>query len=107
MAPSPLDKQTGSCNSLHNWLMSLAIDLLCVICGSENGTNGHYLAAFSVDVVFACLPPCPPNRSASDIDYVSKKLSKIRGVATMAYKGVRSSEDPCSADTNLQIGHHI
>ena len=36
------------------------MDLLCVICGSENGTNGHYLAAFSVDVVFACLPHAHP-----------------------------------------------
>ena len=31
----------------------------------------------------------------------------IRGVASMSYKGVRSSEDPCSADTNSPIGHHI
>ena len=27
MAPSPLDKQTASCNSQHDWLMSLAMDL--------------------------------------------------------------------------------
>ena len=33
MAPSPLDKQTASCNSPHDWLMSLAMDLaaLCDI----------------------------------------------------------------------------
>ena len=27
MAPAPLDKQTACCNSSHNWLMSLAMDL--------------------------------------------------------------------------------
>ena len=26
-APYPLDKQTATCNSPHNWLMSLAMDL--------------------------------------------------------------------------------
>ena len=26
-APSPLDKQTASCNSPHDWLMSLTMDL--------------------------------------------------------------------------------
>ena len=28
----------------------------------------------------------------------------IRGVASISYKGVRSSEDPCSAGTNSPIG---
>ena len=27
MAPYPLDKQTASCNSPYNWLMSLAMGL--------------------------------------------------------------------------------
>ena len=27
MAAYPLDKQTAGCNSPHNWLMSLAMDL--------------------------------------------------------------------------------
>ena len=27
MAPYPLGKQTAGCNSRHNWLMSLAMDL--------------------------------------------------------------------------------
>ena len=27
IAPYPLDKKTANCNSLHDWLMSLAIDL--------------------------------------------------------------------------------
>ena len=33
MAPSPLDKQTAGCDSPHDWLMSLAMDLgtLCDI----------------------------------------------------------------------------
>ena len=30
-----------------------------------------------------------------------------RGVASISYKGVRSSEDLCLADTNSPIGHHI
>ena len=39
MAAYPLDKQTVSCNSPHDWVMSLAMDLaaLCdTICGGEN-----------------------------------------------------------------------
>ena len=27
---------------------------LCVICGIENGTSGHLLGIFSVDIAFAC-----------------------------------------------------
>ena len=27
MIPSPLDKQTADCHSLHDWLMSLAMNL--------------------------------------------------------------------------------
>ena len=27
MAPHPLDKQTASCSSPHDWLMSMAMDL--------------------------------------------------------------------------------
>ena len=55
MAPSPLNQQTASCNSPHDWLMSLAMDLaaLCDIYDGENGTNGCHLAVFSVDVAFA------------------------------------------------------
>ena len=55
MAAYPLDKQTAGCNSPHNWLMSLAMDLtaLCDICGGENDTNGCHLAGFSEDVAFA------------------------------------------------------
>ena len=34
MAPSPLDKQISSCNSPHNWLMSLAMNL-ATLCGVE------------------------------------------------------------------------
>ena len=30
---------------------------LCVICGGENGTNGHHYAVFSVDIAFAHHPP--------------------------------------------------
>ena len=32
MAPSFLDKQTASCNSPHDWLMSLAMNKVALIC---------------------------------------------------------------------------
>ena len=75
---SPLDKQTAGCNSPHNRLMRLAMDV--EICGAENGTNGFHFAIISVDVVFglhyvATPPPrrLPPyTRSASGIGYASK-----------------------------------
>ena len=42
MAPSPLNKQTASCNSPHDWLVSLTMDLaVCVICGGDNGISGY------------------------------------------------------------------
>ena len=44
IAPYPLDKWTASCDSPHDWLMSLAMDLaaLCAMYG-ENGINGCHL----------------------------------------------------------------
>ena len=51
MAPYPLDKQTAICNSPHDRLMSLAMDL-ATFC-YENSTNGCHLAVFSEDVAFA------------------------------------------------------
>ena len=55
MAPFPLDKYIVSCNLLHDWLMSLAMDL-AALCDmwSENGTSECHLAVFSVDVALAC-----------------------------------------------------
>ena len=87
MAAYPLDKQTAGCNSPHDWLMSLAMDLLLrVIYGGENDTNGCHLPGFSEDVAFAChfmashlSPTLLPCRSATDIGYTSKKLSKMAG----------------------------
>ena len=65
MAPSSLGKQTADCESPHDWLMSLPMDL----------------AVFSKDVAFAYHfvaprppPTLPPYRSARGIDYASKKL---------------------------------
>ena len=90
MAPSLLDKLTTSCNLLHDfwWIWPWSL-LLCVVCGSEIGTNGYHLAVYSVDVAFAyhfmatCLiPALPPYRSTSGIDYASKKLSKMMGNST-------------------------
>ena len=55
-----------------------------MICGGENDTNGCHFAGFSEDVAFACHfvayhppPTLPPCRSATDIGYTSKKLSKM------------------------------
>ena len=61
MAACPLGKQTDGCNSPHDWLMSLAMDLTALC---ENDTNGSHLAGSSEDVVFACHfvathPPLP------------------------------------------------
>ena len=55
MAPSSFDKQRADCDSPHNWLMSLARDLVA-LCDfwRDNGTNGSHLAVFSQDVAFAC-----------------------------------------------------
>ena len=80
MAPSPLDKQTAGCNSPHDWLISLAMDV--VICGTENGTYGCHLAVFSVDINFPCyyvsIPVLllPPYRNAIGIGYVSNNYLK-------------------------------
>ena len=86
MAPSSLDKETAGCNSTHDWLMSLAMDLaaLCDMRG-ENGTNGCHLAVFSKGIAFVChfvaphpLPTLPPYRSASGIGYTSKNYLNCR-----------------------------
>ena len=51
---TPLKKQAPSCNSPHNWLIVwLWIQLVYVICGVENGTNGHHLVVNNFGVVFA------------------------------------------------------
>ena len=85
MAAYPLGKRTASCNSPHDWMMSLAMDLamdLAALCDlwSENGTNGCHLAGFSKDVAFSCHfvaihppPTLPPCRSDTGIGYASKK----------------------------------
>ena len=81
MAPSSLVKHTADCESPHNWLMSLAMDL-AALCDMW-GWNGSNLAVFREDIAFShhFITPCllPPNRSASDTDYTSKKLSKMAG----------------------------
>ena len=55
MAPSSFGKQTAGCESPHDWLMSLAMDLaaVCVTCGGENGTNDGHVPVLSEDVAFA------------------------------------------------------
>ena len=49
---------------------------------------------------------------SSFVSYISgAKMAPInvicRDVVSISFKRFRSSEDPCSADTNLPIGHHI
>ena len=92
MAPYSLDMQIASCNSPHNWLMSEAMELLCVIFGGEDGTNGCYLAAFSEDLAFflhfitTCLPPALlRRRSASGIGYTIKNYLKQWAVQLAIY----------------------
>ena len=93
MTPSSSDKQTAGCESPHDWLMSLAMDLATlynyVTCGGENSTNGSHFPVFSEDIAFACHfvathlpPPLPPYTSTSGIGYASKKLSKMAGNPT-------------------------
>ena len=84
MAPSPVDKQPAGYKLPQDWLVSLAMDLTA-LCG-ENDTSGCHLAVFSEDVAFArhfvatnLTPTLPSCRSASGIDYPSKKLSKMTG----------------------------
>ena len=80
MAPSSFGKQTAGCESPHDWLMSLAMDLaaLCDMWG-ENDTNGSHFPVFSEDVALAChfvatrMPSTLPlYRSARGIGYDSK-----------------------------------
>ena len=50
-------RQPTACNSPHDWLISLTMDLaaLCVIFGVENDTNGCYLPVFSISVVVSLI----------------------------------------------------
>ena len=55
--------QTAGCNSPYDLLMNLAMDVAsCFVWYVElkNGTNGHHLAVFSVDIAFACHFVAPP-----------------------------------------------
>ena len=49
--------------------------------GGENGTDGTHFLVFSENIAFAhhFLATHPPNRSAGNIGYISKKLSKMVG----------------------------
>ena len=89
MALSSLGNQTASCESLHDWLMSLAMDLAalnCVTCGGENGINGSHFPVLNEDVAFACRfavtrpSTLPPYRSASGTGYAVKIYSKWREI---------------------------
>ena len=84
MASSPLNKQTAICNLPDHWLMNVAMDLACMICGGKNGTNACHLAVFFIDVDFARyfistrLPP--PYRRTSVFGYASKNYLEWRAI---------------------------
>ena len=69
-APTPFDEQTASCNSPHDWLMSLAMGLAAL---DDMWRWKWYqwmpFVAFSADIAFAChfMATClpPPYRSGS------------------------------------------
>ena len=64
------------------WWGRLWIFLLCVICGTESGTDWCHLTVFSFDGVFhtaTWLPILYPYIRTCGIGYVSKKLSKVVG----------------------------
>ena len=81
MAAYPLGKQAAGCNSQHDWLMSLAMDLpaLCDMWRwkwHQRMPFGWFWWRRSF------CPPLrgyPPSGSATDIGYTSKKLSKMMG----------------------------
>ena len=56
MALSPCGKQTASCNSPHDWLMSLAMDFAAfcdyVEAKCKYGTSGCYLAVFGLVITY-------------------------------------------------------
>ena len=89
MAPIPLDNQTAGCKSPHEWLVIWPwIKLFCVIFefGTENGTNGHHLAVFSINITFThhFVAPHHPPPSIHMGELVAlampvKKLSKMVG----------------------------
>ena len=67
-------RQSAVIHHMTRWWVWPWIQLLCVICGGKNGTNGCHLAGFSEYVAFAChflatcLPPTLPlYRSATGI----------------------------------------
>ena len=57
MAPSPLDKQTARCNSSHDWLMSLAMDL-AALCDSYVEVKMAPMDA--IWLVLLLIVPLPP-----------------------------------------------
>ena len=88
MAPSPcLDKQTAGCNSLHNWLLNLAMDLAALCDTYVEVKMAPTDAIWLFSVLTQPLPTTlwlptltlPPCRSASDIGYASKEVSKMVG----------------------------
>ena len=84
MVPSSLDKQTAGCNTPHDWLMSLAMDLapLChKYAEIKMAPMDVILAVFTVDFSFAChYLSTFPYRSASGIGYASKIYLKWRAI---------------------------
>ena len=74
------------------YLYDMRYNLLCVICGGENDTNGCHLAGFRQEVAFAHHllathppPTLPPCRSAIGIGYISKNYLKWQEIQLAIY----------------------
>ena len=89
IAPSPLDKQTASCNLLHDWLMSLAMDL-AALCDMWR-LKWHQWMPFAwfcwrrsfCPPLRGYPPPSHPIRVVLALAMPVKKLSKMPGNLTI------------------------
>ena len=77
----------ASCKSPHDLVVGLVMDLaVYVICRVENGTYGHNLAVFSINVAFAChfvaptIPTLHHYRSVCMLSIPVNKLSEWREI---------------------------
>ena len=79
MGPSPLDKQTASCESPHDSLVSLTLDLvaLCNTYVELKIVSIHHLAVFSVGIGFTSHFLAHRHPRACSIGYVSEKIMSV------------------------------
>ena len=80
MVPSSFGKHTAGCESPHDCLMSLAMDLAALWHVEVKMAPLVVISLFLVNTYFVAThppPTFPPCRSATAIGYASKKLSKM------------------------------